>query len=180
MFHKVEGYTHIKKSHGKYKRKTVRILLTLIPIVVLVGIVGGFAYNAGFIPIKEFLSVREPIGNSVELDIDSYMEEYPELEGIPNLDKIKYSVYGTDASTNAVVNDYRSDLENEGYTVKYEGTKDLEGRHFRVIGFLKGFTAVGIVVTSDTDDEFGSDTAVIYATGSAFDFQEILDWYQEN
>jgi hypothetical protein len=57
---------------------------------------------------------------------------------------------------------------------------DFDGRQFRVVGFLKGLTVVGVVVTDDADDEFGYDTVVLYATGSAFDFQEILEWYQSN
>jgi hypothetical protein len=180
MFNKSEGSDHVKKPRGRYKRKVVKTLLIVVPILVLVGIVAGYAYNAGFIPITGFMDVKAPYGDSVELDVSTYIDEYPEFEDIPNLDKIKHSAYGTDESVNTVVSNYKQQLQGEGYSVKYEGTMDFEGRQFRVVGFLKGLTAVGVVVTDDADDEFGYDTVVLYATGSAFDFQEILEWYQNN
>lgn len=180
MFNKSKDSDYVEKRRGKYKKKIVKTLLILTPILVLVGIVAGYAYNAGLIPITGFMDVKAPYGDSVELDISNYMKEYPEFEGIPNLDKIKYSAYGTDESIDTVVSKYKEQLQGEGYAVKYEGLMNFEGRQFRVIGFLKGLTAVGVVITDDADDDFGYDTVVLYATGSAFDFQEILEWYQNN
>ena len=179
MFRKEEDYKTTKKTHSKHKRKTVKRLLMVISILVIVGIVIGFIYNAGFIPIVGLLNVKEPVGNPVGLDIGSYMEEYPQIGDIPNLDKIKYGIYGTDESADVVANSYKEELENEGYNAMYAGTGEIEGMTFSFIGFLKGLTAVGIITTSDASDEFGYDTVVLYATGNAFDFKEILDWYQE-
>jgi len=179
MFRKEENYKNTEKTHSKYKKKTVKKLLIVVPVLVIVGIVIGFIYNAGFIPIVGFLDVKEPVGTPVGLDIDSYMEEYPQIGDIPNLDKIKYGVYGTDESIAAVLDSYKEELGHEGYTVIYEGTGEIEGMNFSFIGFLKGLTAVGIITTSEASDELGYDTVVLYATGNAFDFREILDWYQE-
>ena len=174
------SHKHIKKSHFSYRRKTVKIIISVAIVLFIVGGIGSIAFNAGFLPIKGFLEVREPIGRSEEIDISSLMQEYPGLEDIPNLENINHGVYGTDASADAVAYDYKNRLRNDGYGLKYEGTGSHDGSDFHYYGFLKGITAVGIVTTSDTDEKFEYDTVVMYTTGNAFDYQEMLEWYQEN
>jgi hypothetical protein len=124
------------------------------------------------------LSVKKPVGDSVELNVDDYLKEYPEFNEIPNLDKIKKAAYGTDASIDTVISDYTEKLNKEGYSLKYDGTGDLDGNSFQYYGFLKGITAVVIIVTSDGNKELAYKTEVLYTTGNALDFKAILDWYE--
>ena len=173
-------YEHIKKSHFNYRRRAVKSIIKLTAVLLIIGGIGTFAFNAGFLPIKDFLEVREPVGRSEEIDIANFMKEYPELEDIPNLENINSGIYGTDASVDTVANDYKNKLESEGYSLKYEGTGTHGGSDFQYYGYLKGITAVGIVTTSDTNGKFEHDTVVMYTTGNAFDYQQILEWYQNN
>ena len=174
MHQQVESCKYVKKSQTKGKIKNVKILTIGITVLVIIGGLGCVAYNAGFLPIKGILNTIKPVGASAELDIDNYMAEYLKLEDIPNLDKIKYAAYGTDESITVVADDYKEKLEKKGYNVKYEGTGCTEGRN------LKGLTAVGIIMTPDTSEEFGYETTLLYTTGNAFEYKEILDWYEEN
>jgi len=180
MVHKVVQYKHVKTLHTVHKRKTAKILITSAIVILVVGAIGGIAYNAGFLPITGLLSVKEPAGSSVPLDIESYMEMYPELAEMPNLDHIKYEAFGTDVSTNVVIDEYTQQLEAEGYHVEYDGTVEMDGSSLQFVGFLKGLTAVGIIITDEPAEDVGHDTVVLYATGNALDFKEILDWYQNS
>ena len=180
MHHHIDHHKHIKKSHFIHRRSTIKIIISVVLVLVIVGGIGSIALNIGFLPIKEFLEVREPIGRSEEIELSSFMQEYPELEEIPNIENINCGVYGTEAHSDAVFYDYKNRLENDGYVLKYEGTGTHDGSDFHYYGFLKGITAVGIVTTSDTDGKFEYDTVVMYTTGNAFDYKDILEWYQEN
>ncbi len=166
-----------KPPQIKHKKKTMRILIVAV-VLLLVGTVICAAYATGFIPITNLLSVKKPVGDSVELNVDDYLQEYPELNEIPNLDKIKKAAYGTDESVDAVVSDYRQKLEKEGYSLKYEGSGDFNGKSFQYYGFLKGLTAVVVIATSDGNNELGYETEVLYTTGNALDFKAIIDWYE--
>jgi hypothetical protein len=97
---------------------------------------------------------------------------------MPNLDKIEYEAYDTDESVSNITESYQDKLISEGYSLKYSGTVELDGVTFNVYGYLKGFTAVGILTTDEITDDY--DSLVVYATGNALDFKEILDWYQDN
>jgi len=180
MVHKVVQYKHVKTLHAVHKKKTAKILITSAIVILVVGAIGGIAYNAGFLPITGLLSVKEPAGSSVPLDIESYMEMCPELAEMPNLDHIKYEAFGTDVSTSVVIGEYAQQLEAEGYHVEYDGTVEMDGRSLQFVGFLKGLTAVGIISTDEPTEDVGHDTVVLYATGNALDFKEILDWYQNS
>jgi hypothetical protein len=160
------------KKRGKRKIIALGIILLTLLIVFII------LLYAGFLPL--FLQSKEPIGNAEEITIETYLEKNPELAEMPNLDKIETSAFGTDASVNNILDDYKEKLQNEGYSLEYEDTMDLYGKTYEVLGFLKGLTAVGILITSDTSGETNYESEVIYATGNALDFQEILDWYQSN
>jgi hypothetical protein len=134
------------------------------------------AYHLGYIPIG--LSVIEPIGNAKTVDVDNLIDEFPSIVDMPNLDKLEYKAYDTDASVGDVVANYHNRLIGEGYSSKYSGTVELDGVPFEVNGYLKGLTAVGILTTDEITENY--DSLVIYATGNALDFRDILDWYQSN
>ena len=176
MNYEEDSIEFYKPPQIKHKRKTTKFLVVLVLLVV--GIVFFTLFAAGFIPITNFLSVKRPVGESVELNVDDYLKEYPKLKEIPNLDKIKKSAYATNEPVDTVISDYTNKLEKERYSLKYEGSGDFDGKSFQYYGFLKGLTAVVIVVKSDANEEFGYDNAILYTTGNALDFKAILDWYQ--
>lgn len=172
--------TFYKERLKNRRRNIVKLLIIFISITILLGICGSIAYNAGFIPIKEFLEVQEPIGDAEEIDIDEPIKKYPEIKDIPYIDKLKYKIYGTNESIDAVANDYKIKLENNGYRVLYEGKVYKKEIPFQYYGFLKGFTAVGIIMTSDKNVSLNHKTMVLYSTGSAFDYRNLIMWYKAN
>ena len=115
-----------------------------------------------------------PIGNYEEKTMETYIEKYPIISQIPNLDKIDKNFYETDENTDSIVESYKQKLLNEGYSLEYEDILTIEDKEYKILGFLKGFTAVGILISNNEDNE----SEVIYTTGSALDFIEILEWYQ--
>lgn len=163
-----------KPIKKREKRKIIALGIVLLSFLIVFIIL----ISTGFLPL--FLQVKEPIGDAEEITIEAYLEENPELAEMPNLDKIETSAFGTDASINNILNDYKERLKDEGYSLEYEDTMELYGKTYEVLGFLKGLTAAGILITSDTSGETNYESEVIYATGNALDFQEILDWYQSN
>ena len=169
-----------KKRSKIHRRNIMKLLAIFISIIVLLGIFGSIAYNAGFIPVKEFLEVQEPIGKAEEINIDEPMKKYPKLKDIPYIDKLKYKVYGTDEPLDVVANDYKEKLENDGYHVLYEGIIYREETPFQYYGFIKGFTAVGIIMTSYKNVSLNHTTMVLYSTGSAFDYRNLIMWYKAN
>jgi hypothetical protein len=146
----------------------------------LLGIFGSFAYNAGFIPINEFLEIQEPIGKTEEIDINESLNKYPEIKDVPYIDKLKYKIFGSDEPLDDVANDYKNKLKNKGYRVLYEGIVYRKEIPFQYYGFIKGFTAVGIIMTSDKNVSLNHETMVLYSTGSAFDYRNLIMWYKAN
>jgi len=161
-----------KQKNNFSKRKTIKYtILIIIPIIIIF-----ILYINGFIPIG--LSAKAPIGTIEEIEVEQYIEKNPELSDLPDYDKILYKIFGTDEEIADVLDSYKEILQNDGYTLKYEGSGFITGKNFQYVGFLKGITAVGIIVSSEASTEFGYKTVVLYMTGNAFDFQPLLDWYQ--
>jgi len=178
MFYEEEKTGYKKKFKITNKRKKVKIVVVILVILSVVGAIGTLAYNSGFIPIAGFLDVKEPPGTYVEINAEDFIEEYPEINDMPNLDKIKYKAYGTDESLDYIASYYKEKMEKEGYNLIEEGTAYLDGKNVQYYGFLKGLTAVGILLVSGAYQEIGYNTMVIYTTGSALDYRDILEWYQ--
>ena len=167
---------NINQPIVKHKRKKGKTLIILsIGIIVFLSIF-FVAYYLGYIPIG--LSVIEPIGNAKTVNVDSLMDEFSSLADMPNLDKIDYKAFDTDASVSDIVNDYNNQLISDGYSLEYSGTVELGGVTFEVNGYLKGLTAVGILTTDEITENY--DSLVLYAAGNVLDFREILDWYKSN
>jgi hypothetical protein len=162
------------------KKRIIKLFAISIIIIFFIGIFGSVVYNAGYVPIKRLLIVKKPIGESDEIDIDEHINKYPEIKKFPYIDKLKYKVYGTNKSLKNVANDYKIKLGEEGYNILYEGVayKDEIALHY--YGFLKGITGVGIVITSEESVALNYETMVLYTTGNAFDYRNILNWYKEN
>ena len=175
---KMKNKKNIDQSPVKHKKKKEkRWIKPLIALIVILTVI-GFAFIFGFIPVG--LNVKPPIGNVETLNADAYLDEFPELANMPNLDKIEYGAFGTDASTEEVAVDYKNTLLSEGYNQEYSGTVEVDGVNFEADGYLKGLTAVGILTTDETTENYDYNSLVLYATGNALDFREILDWYQTN
>ncbi|UCB57933.1 MAG: hypothetical protein JSV67_04815 [Thermoplasmatales archaeon] len=152
------------------KRKKILVVIGIVLICIL-SIFLILAY-LNYLPF--FLKPIKPIGNVEEKPMDSYIEKYPLISEIPNLDKIEKNFYDTDENSTSIVEFYKQKLSDEGYSLRYEDTIQIEGTEFTVLGFTKGVTAVGILIS--TNDSDGSE--VIYTTGNAVDFLDILEWYQ--
>ena len=86
-----------QKINKFLKKRTVKFSFILIIAIFTIFV----AYSFGYIPIG--LSVKPPIGNIEEIQIDQYKEKYQELSDIPNLDKIVYEVFGTDETLDSVL-----------------------------------------------------------------------------
>jgi len=167
----------VKKKKPHKKNKNIKRILSFFIIMTLFGVV---AFNLGYLPIKAFLTVPEPIGCAGEINIDSYMKEYAVIQGIPKLDKIKYKVFVSDATLETVANQYIYKLKKEGYSNDYHGTITKKGITFHYYGFVKGITAIGIILTDDVESLFGHETAVLSTIGSIYDYQDIINWYNTN
>ncbi|MDH7516990.1 MAG: hypothetical protein QHH19_01400 [Candidatus Thermoplasmatota archaeon] len=178
MFHEEKKPLDYNKIKFSNKRKKMKIVVIVIIVLSIVSTIGVLAYNAGFIPITGFLDVKAPPGSYVELNAEEFIEKYPQINDMPNLDKIKYRFYGADESVDSIANYYKEKLGKEGYSLVREGTIYLDKKTFHYYGFLKGLTAVGVLLASVADEEFGYNTLVVYTTGNALDYKEILDWYQ--
>ena len=151
--------------------------MIILSIVIIVFLSIFFVANyLGYIPIG--LSVKEPVGNVKTVNVDGLTDEFSSIADMPNLDKIEYKVFDTDAPVSDIVNNYNNQLISDGYSHEYSGTVDLDAVTFEVNGYLKGLTAVGILTTDEITENY--DSLVIYATGNALDFREILDWYESN
>jgi len=160
----------------KQKKKMWKILVILSVSIIAFLWIFFIIYYLGYIPIG--LSVIEPIGNAKTVDVANLIDEFPSMGDMPNLDKIEYEAFDTDASVEEIVNTYHNRLIDEGYSQEYSGTVVLDGVTFEVNGYVKGLTAVGILTTDEITENY--DSLVLYATGNALDFKEILDWYKNN
>jgi len=172
--------TYYNKRLKNRRKNIMKFLIIFFSIILLLGICGSITYNSGFIPIKKFLEIQKPIGKAEEIDIDEPMKKYPEIKNIPYIDTLKYKVYGTDKTIDAVADDYKGKLEKEGYQSLYEGIVYKKDIPFQYYGFLKGITAVGIIMTSDKNISLNHETIVLYSTGSAFNYRNLLMWYKAN
>lgn len=117
--------------------------------------------------------------NELEAEICKYLQRYPEIESSPFLSNIRYKIFESGSSVNSISIAYKEKLIDEGYALKYTGTKKIKGISIRYLGFVKGLTAIGIVV-ADADGLFGYKTIVIYTAGSVFEYKALGNWYKEN
>ena len=174
MLENNKDMTNNKKS--SIIKKKSRITLSLIIVIIIILSIFFYLNRTNYLP---FLSeTKPPDGNIEPINTQEYIEEYPELGEMPNLDKIKYDAWKTDLTVEQVINSYKQKLSKDGYDLQYENTIDFDGKEYYVLGFLKGITAVGILISLDTNSGDDYNSEVIYSTGNAFDFEEIINWYQ--
>jgi hypothetical protein len=153
-----------------------RYAVFLICFIILIPTL-AVSYNAGYLPIPQFLEIKEPIGNFKEITLSIIAEKYPVVKSIPELDIIKHKMYKTDEELSIVSKCYIIQIENEGYELKYEGIENIEGFNIHYLGFIKGLTAIVILMTNDGIDIKETNTFVIYSTGSIFDYKQMFEKY---
>lgn len=158
-------------------------ILAILVASITIGAIGTtyVAYDAGYVPIKEFMTTEEPIGyervcgDCVLNQLGDYKNIIDEM---PNLKNIKYEFYISTANYLEIIEDYTTRLTKAGYTLEVEGSKTINDINLRYIGFVEGITAVGIVIASG--DELGypeAESLLLYTTGNVIDYQAIYDWY---
>ena len=159
-----------KKPNFNIKRTSY-----LIACLVITGIILTSSFNAGYLPIKQFLEIKEPIGISEEIDIKEAIEKYSlPLDSIPSFDGVNYKIYATDQIKPVIEADYKDELTTEGFNLKYMGVKNIKGFDLYYYGFIKGITAVFIIINTDQTYNEDYKTLVLYSTGNVFDYAEIL------
>lgn len=166
---------NINKKLSFFKQKSRKLLLIFVVFIIVLLI---FLY-LNFTNYLPFLSkTKQPMGNVESINIQKYIEENPEIREMPNLDKINYDAWRSNLTIEQLIDSYKQDLLKNGYNLRYEDTINFDGKEYYVLGFLKGITAVGILISIDKTygDKYNSE--VIYATGNVLDFNEIIDWYQ--
>jgi hypothetical protein len=167
-----------KKSVNQNKEKNHKKRFTVVFICFIILIPAlATSYNAGFLPISQLLEIKEPIGNFKEITLSGIAEKYHIIESIPELNKIKHNIYTTDEKLSIVSKCYILEIENEGYNLKHEGTKNIEGFNVHYLGFIKGITAIVILMTDDNIDINNINTFIIYSTGSIFDYKQMFEKY---
>lgn len=183
MWDKITEDTNLtfnQERKNKRKKNIIKIFGISIIIIIIVGIGSSVVYNAGYIPITRFMEVRRPIGDAEEINIDETINKHPEIRNFPYFDKLKFKVFGTNRSLDAVASDYKQKLKEEGFKVLYEGTAYKEEIPFKYYGYIKGYTGIGIIITSDKNVTLNYETMVLYTTGSAFVYRDIFRWYRQN
>ena len=165
-----------KKTNKPINKNPYKKITRILSLFVIISLFGVLIFNLGYLPIKAFMQVPEPIGCTGEINIESYMNEYPDIKGIPRLDDIKYKIFSSDASLETVANHYKYKLKNDGYRIDYEGVITKKGITFHYYGFVKGITAVGILLTDDIEEIFGYETAVLSTTGDIYAYKDIVSW----
>jgi len=166
----------VKKKKGKKPRYYIGIFVTFL-------IISTFLFttlNTGYMPVRAFLQIKEPSGHISEIDYSMIEKTYPITESVPEIRDIKHKLYESDENIRVISENYKDELLNEGYKLKYSGVKDIKGFDVHYYGYTKGITAVVILLTSDEIDMFNSDTLVLYSTGDVFSYKKIINKYSSN
>ncbi len=165
-----------KKLYNNIKVKNKKIILLIILSVIIPSSIFVYLYSTNYLPFSN--ETKQPAGNIESINVQKYFEDHPEIKEMPNLNKINYNAWRTNLTIKQLVDSYKQDLLKEGYDLQYENTIILDGKEYYVLGFIKGLTAVGILISRNTINMNNYYSEIIYATGNILDFNEIIDWYQ--
>lgn len=177
---KKNNYSINEKNVDNHQRNVVRYLTLLMIIMLLLRIGLIVLYNGGFISVREFQTIQEPIGTIQEINIEEHLDKFPEIKNMSNINELKYKAYITNESIYNVFNNYNERLENDGNKLIYEGIINNGGISYHYYGFLKGFTLIGIIMTSTSNISYGYETMVLYTVGNIFNYREIIELYRAN
>ena len=176
---KKENKTPTKPKETNKPRRKHKNLKRASVFFISIFVIGILLFNLGYLPIKAFLNTPEPIACAGEVNVKQYMDQYPALKNIPKLNDIKYKVYVSDASLESVEDNYIYKLKKQGYSLDYQGEVTKNDITFHYLGFTKGITGIGIILSDDVQDIFNHETAVLSTIGSIYDYQEIITWYKD-
>lgn len=161
------------------------VVVVIGAVVILGTLSGGYVLTetTGIIPSGSNLDLLEPKGN-MDFDADEYIEEYGHywdiINDVPNINKLNYQVFESSCTIGEIHSDYKWRLETRGFSEEYTGTIDADGVKVSYVGFLKGLTAVGVLMTEGRNLDRDCETVVLYTSGFAGDYQEIIRWYELN
>ncbi len=172
------NYTYKKQNFNQKNYKRIFSIFTIICI--MISSISFIAFDTGYLPVKAFLPVKEPVGTIGSIEIDNFIEEYKKITDIPDIEDLKYKIYISEATPDNIIQNYQYQLENEGYKLKYRGITTKKGIEFEYYGFAKGITAIGLLITDEIDQLVSQKTTILYTTGSVFDYKDIISWYKAN
>ena len=172
------------KPNNQYKpQKRKKGPMNYISIfIVLIILIAAFSttYNAGYVPINPFLEIKEPAGNAREISYMQIKEKYPIVDSIPEIKTVKHELFGTDETITNIAREYKKDLSNDGFKLKYSGSTELKGINVHYYGFIKGITAAVILMTSDDVGVANTETIVLYSIDNIFSYKSIIDKYSNH
>lgn len=175
---------HITKTNNptnfkpqKKNKNIIRLITTLSIVFLVIGAVSFTAHSAGFLPFKPFLKIYEPVGRMGIYEANDVIGNFPSIVQIPALNNLKHKLFTSTHSINTIALDYKQRLENDGYKLEYSGQDTIAGVNFRYFGFVKGISAIGIIMTNDGGGDFGYNTLVLFTTGNIFSYKSIANWY---
>ena len=170
-------YRKTNKKISTKPKSAKRRIETIGALCIVLLILCASGYQAGFTPLKSLLKVYEPIGVTGEINIDDCVDMIPAIANTPSIDKLKHKLFTSDRSVNEIALNYKQRLEKKGYKLEYVGKETIRGVTVDYFGFVRGITAVGIIMAEDGANMFGSGTFVLYSTGGIFAYKELIDQY---
>jgi len=174
IYSKPNPIIFLSEKQKKKKKRTKRYLVVFIVFILIFAIFVA-AYSAGFIPITALMEIKEPAGNSKEINTNYFLSYFPGFSNYDILEKFKIGVFSTDASSNIVKDDYKKRLESEGYSLQHYKSEKFMGIDIKTYGYVKGLTGAGIVIFSNSNYLFDGETIVIYTAGNVLDYVEVLE-----
>jgi len=155
-------------------------IVGILAVATIIGSIGAGVYVAeeqGYIPTEKNLQIIEPLGYK-EISSTSLEHRFQSiLDEIPNYHKLKKKIYISDYNTQEISLDYKQKLEADDYTEYTNGKRRYQDIEINYYGFLKGISAVGLVIVPGDDVGYPTESVILYTTGNALDYKEILDWY---
>jgi len=170
-------YTPKTSFKPKKQKKGLKFYVSIAVVFLLFITVFSTTFNAGYIPIDQFLEIKEPSGNSREISYMQVEEKYPIVDSIPEIRTVKHKLFGTDNTISNVADDYEKRLMRQGYKLEYCGSTDVKGINVHYYGFVKGITAVVVLMTSDDVGVANTETVVLYSTANVFTYKSLIDKY---
>ncbi len=177
---KIKNINHSINKDTKNKKRKTRFYTSIFIAFFIISTILVTSYNTGYLPVNSLLEIKEPSGRYTEIKYSEIERNYPITNAIPEIKDIKNKLYESDENIRVISENYKKDLLNEGYKLEYNGVENIKGINVHYYGYIKGITAVVILITSDNIDTFDSDTLVLYSTGNIFSYKNIIDRYSSN
>ncbi len=165
------------------KKKTKRKPSFYLAIFIAFILISAFlitTHSTGYLPINKFLKIKSPSGSFKEITYQEIEKNYPITESISEIKNIKHKIFESNEDIQVISDNYKQDLNREGYKLEYQGIKEIRGIDVHYYGYIKGITAVVILITSEELNIMDSKTLVLYSTGNVFSYKNLIDKYSQN